>query len=382
MRARFDDVAIDHILTAAKVTRLQDHRDALWANVDPDFRDLVAAQMPPWPQLMFDIGRLNRAPELASRQDPMLAWLRAARQLVGRFSAASSLLWAHDQLLFGDTQLPTAEARGDLDRRARDVPLDKAQELLEALIGGQDATLPVDFLKKGVAAAQRVAKVLVPRWAGGQRLDDRESKGTGWLLTRRHVMTNYHVVHARDLTRNEALPGADDLRTQAQNATVVFDYDREAAGTQAQVKRLLTYHSSLDFAVLELAEDASVESPLDVLDRDVRLRDDERSFANIIQHPGGAPKRLGCRENLLVAASADDLAYFTATRRGSSGSPVCDDQWRVIGLHRASRPHAQAGSINVATPIRTILEALRANELEAGFRGAWAELQAHATVIP
>jgi V8-like Glu-specific endopeptidase len=32
-----------------------------------------------------------------------------------------------------------------------------------------------------------------------------------------------------------------------------------------------------------------------------------------------------------------ELRYFTDTEPGSSGSPVCNDNWQVIALHRATK---------------------------------------------
>ncbi len=58
---------------------------------------------------------------------------------------------------------------------------------------------------------------------------------------------------------------------------------------------------------------------------------------NIIQHPGGQPKRVALRNNLVYTADDKDVRYFTDTRGGSSGSPVFTDDWRVVALHRGTR---------------------------------------------
>lgn len=88
---------------------------------------------------------------------------------------------------------------------------------------------------------------------------------------------------------------------------------------------------------------------------------------NIIQHPGGRSKRYGIRNNLLSAANDNELRYFTDTETGSSGSPVFDDRWEVVGLHRASsyvenvqfqgKPTAY---VNVGTQLTAIVADLRA----------------------
>jgi hypothetical protein len=58
---------------------------------------------------------------------------------------------------------------------------------------------------------------------------------------------------------------------------------------------------------------------------------------NIIQHPNGNAKRVALRNNLLTGADDQTIRYFTDTDFGSSGSPVCDDNWRVLALHRGAK---------------------------------------------
>jgi hypothetical protein len=59
---------------------------------------------------------------------------------------------------------------------------------------------------------------------------------------------------------------------------------------------------------------------------------------NIPQYPQGGPLRFGIRENVFTARPAPQLIhYITDTEFGSSGAPVCDDDWKVVALHHAFR---------------------------------------------
>ena len=55
--------------------------------------------------------------------------------------------------------------------------------------------------------------------------------------------------------------------------------------------------------------------------------------ANIIQHPAGGLKQIAIRENGIKHFDDEVIQYWTDTDHGSSGSPVFDDNWGILGLH-------------------------------------------------
>ena len=71
------------------------------------------------------------------------------------------------------------------------VPLDSAPTHEEIVIG-EDEKVHIGFLENGLKAARAVARVMVIRTIGGQMF------GTGWLIAPGLLITNHHVVAARE----------------------------------------------------------------------------------------------------------------------------------------------------------------------------------------
>lgn len=67
---------------------------------------------------------------------------------------------------------------------------------------------------------------------------------------------------------------------------------------------------------------------------------------NIIHHPQGDYKQISIRENLFVGIDNTKIYYQTDTAQGSSGSPVFNDQWQVVGLHHKSNAKMDSANKN------------------------------------
>ncbi len=67
---------------------------------------------------------------------------------------------------------------------------------------------------------------------------------------------------------------------------------------------------------------------------------------NIIHHPQGDLKQISIRENTFVGINDTKIFYETDTAQGSSGSPVFNDQWQVVGLHHKSIAKMSADNKN------------------------------------
>ena len=326
-------------------------RNALLDGVHRQFRDLLPVVAAPALQLRADLRACNEADRLVDGSVPLEAWLRNAVELTQTEGLAMVFHRYLDHVAAaaaGEPDLPPSE---DLD------------EIEEAIVH-RDDTLPFDFLAAGVAAGQAVAHLKVYPFAGNRRQAS-PFLGTGWLIARDLIVTNHHVIHAR--RKGEPPASADEIARQAGATEVFFDYlADDQLGTAERCSDLVVADSKLDYAVLRLKR-AIDREPLQLADEPITVRAGDNLPVNILQHPQGGPKKVALRNNLLTAAGGQELRYFTDTRPGSSGAPVLNDIWQVVGLHRGARlvsgvqfQGKNTAYINFGTQLQPLLAHFRA----------------------
>lgn len=203
---------------------------------------------------------------------------------------------------------------------------------------GTDDLVPIRYLELGLLAARSVARVLVPN------VDPRgDMMGTGFLVAPGLFVTNHHVLREPFWARAARVEfGAeDDLRARPRRSQI-FELDPETiyfAIPELDVVVVAIRPNSLDGVSIEQFGYIRVF-------RDVgKIREGE--YANIIQHPAGRPKEVSIRNNKITVYNQDgttssennNFIYYEAdTEGGSSGAPVFNDQWYVVGLHRRGVP--------------------------------------------
>lgn len=235
--------------------------------------------------------------------------------------------------LRGNERLVSSAQRDRLRRSLeRDPGTGTVDVRLERLIGGNDLQ-GVQYLTVGAFRARSVCRIVVHDTSG-----DPMEYGTGFLVAPGVLMTNQHVI------RSASFAG----RSVAQ-----FDYEMDASGrdrTRVDFKCLstptpITVPEPFDFALVAV-EPTSADGSRRIDDYGYLTLNPTPGkavvgeYLTIIQHPNGERKQVCVRENKLL--EYDDtlprIIYATDTVGGSSGSPVFNDRWQVVALHRAGFP--------------------------------------------
>ncbi len=203
----------------------------------------------------------------------------------------------------------------------------------EKLIAGTSTLLDIAFLQRGVELAPAVVRLRVT-------LDGDDFHGTAFRIGTQRFLTNHHVLYA-------------DSGAPATKVEAWFGYERVFGGaTKAHTSLdgdVATIQGNLpnDWAVIDLMGDIPANVPVIPLAAPERVvAPEDRVY--IIQHPGGGVKKIGMVHNVVRSVTNDVVTYWTDTEEGSSGSPVFNEQWQLVGLHH----YWTKATIDGATEIR------------------------------
>ena len=312
-------------------------------------------------QLDMDLERLNRTERLTDGSIPFESWLEKAGRYLKLYPAANRLVQQSLSAI-------RAPANSYTIQDPQPPPAAVINIVVKEKTIHRNDMVSYAFLEGGVQAGNGVACLKVSRYDNGTRKMLNGSpaiyRGTGWLLSKDLIMTNHHVINARE--NNESRAAAEDFDLQAAHAQAWFDYNADnMEGILINIKKPEACDYDLDFAILRLEKPAA-RTPLRILPSKIVVMPGEAPVVNIIQHPLGYAKKVALRNNNVFESSYPCVRYFTDTEGGSSGAPVFNDNWEVIALHRAAvvvdnvQYNGQLTAwVNEGIQIQAILEHLR-----------------------
>ena len=188
------------------------------------------------------------------------------------------------------------------------------------VVAGTDTLLGISFLSTGLARSQSICRIKAVFDPGNACF------GTGALIGSNLLLTNHHVLYDWDHGGRAAraieawFSYEDDETGMSRQHTVVVCDSGSITGERAQ-----------DWAAVRTCTALPTETPVLSLRGASAPRKDDYVF--VIQHPDGGPKMIGLSHNLIRYVDGDVLQYWTDTKTGSSGAPVFNSQWQVVGLH-------------------------------------------------
>ena len=164
---------------------------------------------------------------------------------------------------------------------------------------------------------------------------------TGFIIPGDLFMTNHHVFQTRsDVAGYCANFKHEELFGQISEG-IYFEFDPA---------RFFLSDAEYDIAIVAIKPVGLGGERLDSLGR-VQLIEATGKVRtgealNIIQHPHGGPRQFGIKNNrLLDILPGGFLHYETDTEQGSSGSPVSNKHWELVGVHHCGVPSMRNGRI-------------------------------------
>jgi endonuclease G len=208
----------------------------------------------------------------------------------------------------------------------------ETQRAFEIQLGGLD-TQPAWFLELGARIRRTVGRIHI------RDASRRIGWGTGFLVAPNLLLTNQHVL---------------DSLTTARFSRVEFDYEETFAGeflpsATFNLAPEIFFMScpadgGMDYALVAVAShtrpDSRRSADLAEFGYNILIREEAKlingELINSVHHPEGQPRQVSLRENRLMAVLDLWLHYETDTTTGSSGAPLYNDQWQVVGIHHAA----------------------------------------------
>lgn len=222
-------------------------------------------------------------------------------------------------------EMPAAMGSLGTSRTSEDVP---TVNILERILGINNL-LNSQFLIKGAAVARTVARIVIRNMQGRVI-----GYGTGFMVSPRLLMTNNHVL--------DSIPTAQKSIAQFYYYETLTGDPVLPASFALEPQVFFRTDEKLDFTLVAIQEMNREGDAAQDIGWNHLILESGKSIVgepvNILQHPAGNRQQVALRQNHISDLLDDFLHYSADTDRGSSGGPVCNDQWELAALHHAGVP--------------------------------------------
>lgn len=206
----------------------------------------------------------------------------------------------------------------------------------EKLISGKIKSIL--WLEDGLKKSKSVCRITVGN-----------AYGTGTIINNKYLLTCNHVITNTEDANDARLQfnyvegtRADELPEYCLNPTSFFYTD-----------------ATLDFTFCgideKLASYIAGFAPITLKKQNLKFVED----VQIIQHPEGQYMQISLIDSKLTGTEGHTICYTSDTESGSSGSPVFNKKWDIIGVHNSATDKAA----NAGTFINFILDKLEQDKI-------------------
>jgi endonuclease G len=193
---------------------------------------------------------------------------------------------------------------------------------------GKNDSLYTNFTELIALTKRKVGRIVIK--------EDGKKTGyaTGFMVSDRLLLTNWHVFRSPEMAEESEVHFFYEYDSQGYpSSPVIFRFDTSGFFNSEDLDYCFVAVRPVD--VTGKVSLASIGYLF--LDRTLgKIGEVHVERLNIIHHPQGDYKQISIRENIFVGIESTKIFYETDTAQGSSGSPVFNDQWQVVGLHHKS----------------------------------------------
>lgn len=267
----------------------------------------------------------------------------------------------------------------------------RGESNLQALVNSGSSLLDLgETLRRFAKLEQQICRLEVNTPAGDKR-------GTGFLVGPDLVMTNYHVVEdliENKVTADQVIARFDYKTLEGDHAEVINKGTVYKINNNTPVIAHSRYHQMdksagnldrqwpadhLDFAVLKLEKEAGKDLPSSMTQlagtsarprgwitfpkSGFSLKTDELLI--IVQHPDDLPITWSFDNRAVIGLNPNGqrVRYRANTKKGSSGSPCFNGEWKLVALHHAGDPSFWNPGYNQGIPIMLIADFMKRKNL-------------------
>lgn len=185
------------------------------------------------------------------------------------------------------------------------------------MIIGKNTILNLYFVKRASRVSKNIGRII---------LEGQSGMGTGFILKNKYLLTNNHILNSYEAA-DKATFHVDFFIDENENFN---------KGKKLEIKPKILFHTSVEYNLTLVSLNDNIEHTFNSLfiSNGELVKDED---VNIIHHPQGEPMQISIREGKLIEFSKSHLLYTSPTLPGSSGAPLFNDYWELIGIHESGK---------------------------------------------